>query len=130
MAELDYAFIAEYAKVEAGKLTAVGASYLSIRPPTLPASHFLSVAGRIRAPEGTESVGLTIRINPPSNLNIVIDGTVNVDADVPRYDGKIAVLFAAATSIPLTAGGLCEVFIDIDGVQERRLAFDVVAPPQ
>jgi len=31
MAELDYAFIAEFAKVENGKLTAVGASYLDVR---------------------------------------------------------------------------------------------------
>jgi hypothetical protein len=31
MAELDYAFIAEYAKVELGKLTAVGASYVGRR---------------------------------------------------------------------------------------------------
>jgi len=47
MAELDYAFIAEFAKFENGKLTAVGASYIDVRPPVLPAPHTLSVAGEL-----------------------------------------------------------------------------------
>lgn len=130
MAELDYAFIAEYAKVEAGKLTAVGAGYLDIRPPTLPAQHILFIAGRIRAPEDTESIALTIRINPPGNVNIVLDGTITVGPEEPRYDGKVAVMFAASAAIPLPSAGLCEIFVDVDGKQERRLAFAIIAPQQ
>jgi hypothetical protein len=129
MAELDYAFVADYAKVELGKLTAVGASYIEVRPPAFPAPHFLSIAGRIRAPEDTEAIGLTIRINPPGNLNVVIDGSiVTTGPETVRYDGKLAVLFTASASIMLTAEGLCEIFIDVDKVQQRRLAFRVVAP--
>jgi hypothetical protein len=129
MAELDYAFIAEFAKVEAGKLTAVGASYVDVRPPTLPAPHLLSVAGRVRAPEDTEAIGLTIRINPPGNMNVVIDGSlVTTGPEIVRYDGKLAVLFAASASIMLTTEGLCEIFVDVDKVQQRRLAFRIVAP--
>jgi hypothetical protein len=44
MAELDYAFIAEFAKVENEKLTAVGASYLEVRTPAFPVQHSFSVA--------------------------------------------------------------------------------------
>jgi hypothetical protein len=131
MAELDYAFIAEFAKVESGKLTAVGASYTDVRPPVFPATHYLSVAGRVRAPEDTKAIGLTIRINPPGGLNIVLDGIVDTTGpENIRYDGKVAVLFAASASIALVAEGLCEIFIDIDKVQQRRLAFLVIAPPQ
>jgi hypothetical protein len=130
MAELDYAFLAEYAKVEAGKLTAVGASYLDIRPPTFPAQHIIFIAGRIRAPEDTESIALKIRINPPGNVNIVLDGTITVGPDEPRYDGKVAVVFAASAAVLLMSAGLCEIFVDIDGVQQRRLAFAVIAPQQ
>ncbi|MGO9100108.1 MAG: DUF6941 family protein [Mycobacterium sp.] len=130
MAELDYAFIAEYAKVEAGKLTAVGASYIDIRPPALPAQHMVFVAGRIRAPEDTESIGLRIRINPPGNVNIILDGAVGVGADIPRYDGKVAVLFAASAAVALVTEGLCEIFVDIDGEEQRRLAFAIIAPQQ
>jgi hypothetical protein len=45
-----------------------------------------------------------------------------------RYDGKVAVLFAANAGLLLTAPGLCEIFIDVDGQEQRRLAFNIVAP--
>jgi hypothetical protein len=128
MAELDYAFIAEFAKVENGKLTAVGASYLEVRTPAFPVQHSFSVAGRIRAPEDTTAIALLIRINPPGNMNIVVNGTLTPDAETVRYDGKLAVLFAATTSMTLVGPGLCEIFVDIDGQQQRRLAFNIVAP--
>jgi hypothetical protein len=90
MAELDYAFVAEYAKVEAGKLTVVGASFSDIRPPSLPLHHLLFIAGRVRAPEDAETIGIRVRINPPgSNVNVVVDGTVTVGDDAARYDGKV-----------------------------------------
>lgn len=130
MAELDYAFIAEYAKVEAGKLTAVGASYLDIRPPVLPAQHILFIAGRVRAPEDTESIGLKLRINPPGDVSIVLDGRITIGSEEPRYDGKVAVMFAASAAVPLLSAGLCEIFVDIDEVQQRRLAFAIIAPQQ
>jgi hypothetical protein len=132
MAELDYAFLAEYAKVEAGKLTVVGASFHDIRPPSLPVHHLLFVAGRVRAPEDTETIGIRIRINPPgSDVNVVVDGTVTVGDDpATRYDGKVGVLFTAGVPVPLAAEGLCEIFVDIDEVEQRRLAFEVIAPQQ
>lgn len=48
VAELDYAFIAEFAKVESGKLTVVGASYTEISARSFPTQHFFSCAGRVR----------------------------------------------------------------------------------
>jgi hypothetical protein len=111
-----------------GTLTAVGASYLEVRPPAFPIQHAFSVAGRIRAPEDTEPIALVIRINPPGNMNIVLNGTLTPGAESVRYDGKVAIVFAATVSIALAAPGLCEVFIDVDGRQQRRLAFSIVAP--
>jgi hypothetical protein len=129
MAELDYAFIAEFAKVEvSGTLTAIGASYLEVRPLGFPAQHPFSVAGRIRAPEDAETINLTIRINPPGNMNVVINGSLVPGPESVKYDGKVALLFAASASIMLTTPGLCEIFIDVDGQEQRRLAFNIVAP--
>jgi hypothetical protein len=130
MAELDYAFIAEFAKVENGKLTAIGASYIDIRPPVLPIQHLLSIAGRARAPEDTEVIGFSININPPGNaMNFVLAGEMRPDAgDSVRYDGKVGVLFAFSIPITLTVEGLCEIFVKIDDAEPRRLAFRVVAP--
>ncbi|OBI23831.1 hypothetical protein [Mycobacterium sp. E2238] len=127
-AELDYAFIAEYAKVEGGKLTAVGASYIDIRPPTLPAQHILYLAGRVRAPEDTETIILKLRIDPPGNVNIVIDGTITIGPEDPRYAGKVAAMFAASAAVPLLSAGLCEISVEVDGVPQRRLAYEIIAP--
>ena len=131
MAELDYAFIAEFAKVENGKLTAVGASYLDVQPPIFPAAHSFSVAGRIRAPEGTDAIALRIRIIPPGNaMNIVLNWSINPGPETEPYDGKIGFLFAVQAAIALVAEGLCEIFVDIDTVQQRRLAFRISPPPR
>jgi hypothetical protein len=131
MAELDYAFIAEFAKVENGKLTAVGASYIDVRPPVFPAAHSLSVAGRIRAPEGTDAIDLRVRIIPPGNaMNIALQWSMQPGPETVPYDGKIGVLFAVSAGIAFVAEGLCEIFVDIDNVQQRRLASRVNLPPQ
>jgi hypothetical protein len=129
MAELDYAFIAEFAKVENGKLTAVGASYIDVRPGILPTQQLLAVAGRVRAPEDVEVIGLRIRINPPGNaMNIIVTGELRPGPETVRYDGKLGVLFALSAPVTLTTEGLCEIFIDVDEVEQRRLAFRVIAP--
>jgi hypothetical protein len=129
MAELDYAFIAEFAKVENGKLTAIGASYIELRPLVLPVQHLLSIAGRIRAPEDTEVISFNIRVNPPGNaMNFVLNGEMRPGDDAIRYDGKLAMLFAFSIPVTLMVEGLCDIFIEIDNVEQRKLAFRVVAP--
>lgn len=132
MAELDYAFIAEFAKVENGKLTAVGASYIDVQPSMLPVTQSLSIAGRVRAPEETKAINLTIRVKPPGDNagQMTFDWLMQPGPETPRYDGKMGVLFAISFPLTLSAEGLCEIFIDIDKVQQRRLAFRVVAPQQ
>jgi len=49
--ELDYAYLAEFAKVENNSLTAVGASYTHVEADRLPVIHTVYVAGRVRALE-------------------------------------------------------------------------------
>ena len=53
--ELDYAFLAEYAKTERGTITAIGASFTEAKSSSFPSVLDVSVAGRIRRPE-TEPV--------------------------------------------------------------------------
>jgi hypothetical protein len=65
MAELDYAFVADFAQVEAGKLTVVGASYTYFSPPAFPVQHSFAIAGRVRAPEETTSIDMAARIVTP-----------------------------------------------------------------
>lgn len=45
------------------------------------------------------------------------------------YNGRVGVLFAVTTVVPLMSEGLCEVTIRIDGQEVRRLAFAVSLAP-
>ncbi len=126
MAELDYTFVAEYAKVEDGKLTAVGASFLHVNPTQFPSLQLLSVAGRVRAPEGTSSVALTIIVTPPEpGVAITINGILSPDTSTVVYDGKFGIIFAVSTMVQLTGPGLVNIDINVDGSAARHLAFEV-----
>jgi len=126
MADLDYAFLAEYATVQDGKLTAVGASYTHLIVPQLPISHLLSIAGRVRASVGTDRIPVSIGVVAPDEQYTLQFGTELIPDDTTRpYGDKIGVLFAATVGITLTTPGLYTVNLSIDGAQARRLAFDV-----
>lgn len=127
MAELDYAFIADFASVESGKLTAVGASYTVVRVPSFPAMHPFAVAGRVRAEAGANNIDIKVTIQPPlASPAITIQGKLTPDDANPMiYDGKIGILFALMNVVMLVGPGLAEVLVEIDGQQLRRLAFDV-----
>ncbi|AXK88622.1 hypothetical protein SAMN05421776_12331 [Nocardia farcinica] len=128
MAELDYAFVADFATVEGGKLTAVGASYTMVAVSTFPVQHAFAVAGRVRAPEETETIEVSITVKPPREApEVIMRGTLLSHRNhVTVYDGKIGIVFAAQNVIQLTGPGLVEVFVDVDGQRERRLAFEVL----
>jgi hypothetical protein len=126
MAELDYAFVADYATVTGGKLTAVGASYTYVLAASLPGMHQLAIAGRVRATLD-EKVHLAVRIKAPNDAyEIRVEGELQRDDSARPYGGdKVGLLWSANVPISLPTEGLYEVFIDLDGKQVRRLAFDV-----
>lgn len=128
MTELDYAFIAEYAKVEGGKLTVLGASYTEVRVPSLPYPHVIAVAGRIRTQRDAKPFPLKVTFNPPgAGAELVIEGMIHPETASQVYADKAAVLFTVTNTVVMTEPGLCEVLIELEGDLARRLAFDVVA---
>jgi hypothetical protein len=128
VAELDYAFLAEFARVDpGGKLTAVGASYTIVQTPALPITHLAVVAGRVRST--TAEVVVPLRIEwtlPGGQATLGFDTSLVADAPVV-YDGnKIGLMFAFTTVIPISVAGLCTVRLYLSGVLVRTLAFEVV----
>lgn len=131
MAELDYAFLADYAQIEGGKISALGASYTHAVVSELPAPWMTTVAGRIRAVQGEGAVPLAIRIDAPDNAYVMnVEGVIAAGPDVRAYDGKVGLLFTFTVHMPLVAEGLYEVLVFIADKQVRRLAFvvELVAP--
>lgn len=133
MAELDYAFIAEYARVDAGgKLTSVGASYTKVRTEQLPFGHLIAVAGRVRSTVGSPPVHLRVLWKlPGAKVSMSMELSLEPDQDAEPYEGlKLGLVFAVTTLIPIAEAGLCTAEIFIDGEEARLLAFEVVLEPR
>lgn len=125
MAELDYAFLADYAVVENGRLTAVGASFTHVKVPDLPFQKALCAAMRVRVPADESSFHLKVELRAPERA-WVIGANVPVDASAAEpYDGKRGIIVAAQIDAMLTRVGLYEVEIFIDDQSVRLLKFDV-----
>jgi hypothetical protein len=126
MAELDYAYLADYAQIENGKISALGASYTHAHVQSLPVTWMTTVVGRIRATEGEGPVPISIKITPPNDaFEINVAGALQPGPGVRPYAGKVGLLFTFTAQMPLTVEGLYEVLIFINEEQVRRLAFSV-----
>lgn len=130
MAELDYAYLADYAQIENGKISALGASYTHAVLGALPGAWMTTAVGRVRADEGTDPVQLTLHLTPPDgSFEIHYEGLLEQQPGFRAYRGKIGLLFTVTMQMPVTSEGLYTLDIALDGVQVRRLAFDVEVGP-
>lgn len=125
MADLDYAYLADYAAVENGRLTAVGASFTYVLASALPGNRPIAVAGRVRVPENSEGFDLNVEFAGPGGAwRFDVDAHVMVEEVIP-YDGKRGALFAVQTNLPLTEPGLYTVKVALDGEVVRVLKFEL-----
>jgi hypothetical protein len=126
MAELDYALLADYAQIEGGKLSVLGGSYTHAESSNK-GLWLLTVAGRVRTSVDEGPVSLGIRIVAAGGVeytsNFVLDAN---EANARPYgDGRVGILFASSSALPIVTAGLWEIFVSLDDVECRRLAFDM-----
>jgi len=130
MAELDYAYLAEYAKTERGTITAVGASFTEVKASVFPSFLDLAVAGRVRRPQNESSPTLHIKISGPNNSEepqVDFAFVLEDETDAVKYDGKVASVFVFRGPVYIDVAGLYECSIELNGENVRRLAFEVVS---
>lgn len=128
MIELDYAYLADFAKVEAGKLTAVGASYTHMRVSALPAPHLVCLGGRVRLSEDVPGVQVGISVEAPDKAwRIETGGDLMADEGTIPYEGRKGLLFAVQIQVVLSTLGLYAVELKLDGELARTLKFEVVS---
>jgi hypothetical protein len=126
VAELDYAFLAEYAQITNGNLTAVNASFINIKT-AVPTAVPLAIAGRVRAPADAGEIKMNITFTTPSDNGPTISFQLNLNTEGnPVYDNKVGILFAMRSAVPVPTHGLYLFTIDIDGEKVRTLAFEAV----
>ena len=126
MADLDYAFIADYAQIEGDKLSVIGASFTHVVVKSLDGLFVVSVAGRVRMRADEEPAELGFRVVGGDGF-FEITNTVELmpsETAKPYGDNKVGVLFATSFALPIFPG-LCEVFLSLNGEEVRRLAFDI-----
>lgn len=131
MAEFDYAFLADYAAIADGKLTAVGASFTHVYVPHLPAGIDFAVAGRVRVLEGEDPPELELRFHTTkSDERISVSGILEQSPTSIPYNGKVGVLFTLKAGVNVEHEELVEVDILLNGQSVRRLAFEVRGPAE
>ena len=129
MAVLDYAFLADYAAVEGGKLNVLGASFTEVRVGGFPAQQQLFVAGRVRGSITESSPELKLTVTSPDE-SFRIEGVVELSVDglEPYFEDRVGLLFAIGVPVPLNAPGLYVVQVDVNDLESRTLKFTTVGP--
>lgn len=127
MADLDYAFLADFAQIEGGKLSVIGGSYTHARVESDSGIWLTSVAGRVRSHIDSPPLDLSIVIKGPGgSYEVVQNATLEVGEDARPYgDGKVGILFATTFALPILELGLFTVELRLDSELVRTLAFDM-----
>lgn len=124
--ELDYAFLAEYARVEGNSLTAVGASFTSLAVPVVPFSTTIYVAGRFRAPADGGPFAVEVHAGKAHEDPAVIMVTSLDPADaVAPYRGRAGMTFAVGLPVTFASPGMKQVQVVLEGQVVRDLYFEV-----
>lgn len=123
--ELDYAYLAQFARVGAdGTLTALDASFLRLVAPAgvgIP----LAVAGRIRFLSEPYEADLTVVLTMPGGGRLDFSGHVRAEEPSSYAETRRHVLFALNTQVVSEAGEF-RVDLSIDNNPVRTLIFTVV----
>lgn len=126
--ELDYAFLAEFARVEGNSLTAVGASFTHLTAVELPLNSMIYVAGRIRSPRSHGPFPVEISFGPDgSDGQLSLSTTFDPSAAANPYRDRVGITFAVGIPVEIEKAGLQRVEVLVNDLPARALRFDVEA---
>jgi hypothetical protein len=128
VAELDYAVLADYARVDGdGTLTVVGAHRTVVTVPALPAQQVLAVAGRVWMGRREPSARLTLgALTPHGDVGVVADWPLDPGPEQAEGSGRSSASFAVAVVAPVAVAGGYALVLSVNGEVVRHLAFSVV----
>lgn len=131
MASLDYALLAEYARIDqAGLLTVVGGGFDRINA-SGPTVHQLFVVVRVLLPEGETNVPFDVQVHTPeSESAVTIAGLAARAPGAEPIDGVTNFTAALGMGLMLPAAGRYTVQVTLNGKVVRELPFIIAMPPQ
>lgn len=125
--ELDYAFLAEYARVEGNSLTAVGASFTLLEVSSLPMSTTIYVAGRFRVPQDAAPFVVTVAAGKvDAEPAISMSATFDPSLAVHPYRDRVGITFAVGLPVQFASAGLKQIRVLLEDEPVRDLYLEVV----
>lgn len=131
MASLDFAFLAQSARVDAGNtLSGLGVGFTHIHVPGLPVAINITVAGLVwmtEEDEGSSHLSLTL-VGAEETYEASLDATLTVATVERPLEGRLAATFDIPVTVAVPVAGIYRVTISLDGTIAKTLAFEVLAP--
>lgn len=126
MARLQYALLAEFAKVDAGGLlTVVGAGFDRVAAQALPAHQAIAVGLRALLAQDEAEAPLRVMLRPPEGLTLRFETVLRPAPDARPHGGYIGVAMAINLTVPLMVPGAYHLSIAVDGEEQQELSFEV-----
>lgn len=128
VAELDYAFVASFARVNHNNtLTVLDAGFLGVEISKLPKEFTYYIAGRIRFRNGCSGTDLGVEIKNPDGAYVNAVKQIEATADVYGEDRRSHAMFAVGVTSDVSQYGDVDITVRIDGKICRMLKFTVAA---
>lgn len=128
MADLDFALLAEFARVDpAGLLTLVGGGFDRVQASGPGLVQQMFVVMRVHLAEDERTVGFEVRVAPPGEepFKIRVSGVASANPQEVSPSGRHAVVTVVGLGIPINTQGRYVVQVFIAGSLVRELPFAV-----
>lgn len=127
MATLDYALLAEYARIDpAGLVTIVGGSFDRVQATRTSGAQQTYVVMRVLLDESEEAASFEVSIEPPGkNYTLQVAGTAARNPAAVPVDGRVSVTLAIGLMVPIVAAGRYVARVSLEGKPVQDLPFVV-----
>jgi len=117
MATLDYALLAEYARIDpAGMVTIVGGSFDRVQASSTSGVQQTYVVIRVLLDKSEEAVAFEVSVGPPNKTYArQLAGTAKRNPAAVPVDGRVGVTLAIGLMVPIVAAGRYVVRVSLEG---------------
>lgn len=126
LARLQYAVLAEFAKVDAGGLlTIVGAGFDRVMAGSLPSHQPIALALRSLLAEDEPEASVVLTLRPPEGLAFRFATALRPAEDARFHQGYVGVATAINLTVPLMVPGVYHLSVAVNDEEQQELSFEV-----
>jgi len=128
VAKLDYALLAEFAKLDAaGSMNIIGAGFVRIAASAIPAQQLFSVVGRLWCDPADSNIPMRVVFSDRAGqLRIASEGLLSPQPHAATVDGLVSVSFVSTQIVPVPRYGMYDVEVWLGDEMAQALFFEVV----